>query len=291
MRPGNIGWDDVPPEVRRELGMSPPKRTSSRVTAWKDVPSSWGVCRPHGWAWWPKDAGCVHCEGEADMYVQLDDAYYDHPKTLHLISLLGPEADGYPPKLWTWAIKYAKQGVLKHPDLAEVACRWKGEKGKLHRAMVDAGFIEADGVTLHGWMERTGNDIVRYEEKKSRLREKYRNSSGRFRESSAVSELNGTERNGTKLNETNPDQASPGWMALLLRRARDAKVAARGDTLRNYIEAWVARTDAGRVEQILMDPWTRGKTVLEIQNHFFATGESNGGVPSMEDILKNWSKK
>lgn len=62
MRPGNIGWDDLPLAVKRELGMSPPKRTSSKVTAWKDVPSSWGVCRPHGMAWWPKDAGCVHCE-------------------------------------------------------------------------------------------------------------------------------------------------------------------------------------------------------------------------------------
>jgi len=34
----------------------------SRTTAWKDIPSSWGTCRPHGMAWYPKEWGCVHCD-------------------------------------------------------------------------------------------------------------------------------------------------------------------------------------------------------------------------------------
>ncbi len=63
MRPGNLDWDEIPEAVRRELGVSgQEKRTSSRVTAWKDIPSSWGQCRPHGMTWWPKSAGCVRCE-------------------------------------------------------------------------------------------------------------------------------------------------------------------------------------------------------------------------------------
>ena len=55
----------------------------------------------------------------------------------------------------------------------------------------------------------------------------------------------------------------------LHRRALEAKIPGRKETLLSYLESWTARTDAGRVEQILMDPWTRGKTVVEIQDHFF----------------------
>lgn len=61
----------------------------------------------------------------------------------------------------------------------------------------------------------------------------------------------------------------------LYQRAKEAKVAGRKDTLISYIESWVARTDAQRVEQNLMDPWSRGKTILEIQEHFF---NGSGGV-------------
>ena len=65
MRPGAVNWDDLPADVRRELGMSDQKKSASRVTAWKDIPSSdgWQVCKPHGLAWrgpYP----CVYCEEE-----------------------------------------------------------------------------------------------------------------------------------------------------------------------------------------------------------------------------------
>jgi len=149
------------------------------------------------------------------MYVQLDADYYDHPKTLHLMSLIGPEADTYPPRLWTWALKYAKAGVLRSNAMIEVACRWRGEPGKLATAMMAAGFVEMDGLTLHGWMERTGKDILRYEQKRASMREYWhevgkknkgsiRKLSDNYPDScqklSIETELNGTELNGTKRN-------------------------------------------------------------------------------------------
>ncbi len=57
MRPGSLGWDDLPADVQRELGMSKAK-TSSRVTAWKDVPSSWTQHRGCGWA---GTGDCIYC--------------------------------------------------------------------------------------------------------------------------------------------------------------------------------------------------------------------------------------
>lgn len=149
------------------------------------------------------------------MYVQLDADYYDHPKTMQLIATVGPEADCYPPRLWTWCLKFAKQGILRHPTMLEIACRWKGEKGSLHKAMVECGFLEPDGVTLHGWMERTGKDILRYEQKKESMREYFQKVGSKNRDAIRIVSdkhpeaihINGTELNGTKLNGA--DRSTP----------------------------------------------------------------------------------
>ncbi len=29
---------------------------------WKDIPPTWGSCKPHGWAWYPPEVACVFCE-------------------------------------------------------------------------------------------------------------------------------------------------------------------------------------------------------------------------------------
>jgi hypothetical protein len=231
------------------------------------------------------------------MYVQLDADYYDHPKTLHLVSLIGTEGDVYPPRLWTWAIKYAKKGVLRSTSMIEVACRWRGESGKLAAAMMAAGFVEMDGLTIHGWMERTGHDLEVYELKKERLRERRRNFPGTFRERSRtvteqfpehsgnvpeqfqecsalteLSDLNGTERNGAEGVPTvsqPPKEPKSTPMGMLLGLAERARIPNAETTLRKYLDAWKARSDHTRVEQILTDPWSVGKTVNEIQDHFF----------------------
>jgi hypothetical protein len=70
MRPGEISWDDLPADVKRTLGVRPPKKSSSRVTAWRDIPPGWRQCRPHGWAWMGEVKQCPRCEypdGDGEM--------------------------------------------------------------------------------------------------------------------------------------------------------------------------------------------------------------------------------
>ena len=114
------------------------------------------------------------------FYVQVDSDYPDHPKTLKLQMLIGPEADCYPVRLWMWAAKFAKNGVIRGgAPLIEAVVKWTGEKGKLHKALMSApegynvGFIERDGITLHDWMNWTGKDIKTYEAKKEANRNAY----------------------------------------------------------------------------------------------------------------------
>jgi len=59
-----ISFEDLPIDVRKriEAESAVVGKQRQRVTAWKDIPSTWGICRQHGMCWWPKDAGCVLCE-------------------------------------------------------------------------------------------------------------------------------------------------------------------------------------------------------------------------------------
>lgn len=219
------------------------------------------------------------------MYVQLDSDYYDHPKTMQLTAIIGPEADCYPPRLWTWAVKFSKHGVLRHPDMLEIACRWKGEKGKLHSAMIQSGFIDADGVTIHDWMSRTGRDILRYEEKKVRLQEKYRNSSGRIRESSAVTEINGTELNLTKLNGT--DRSSPSGLLASAYISKNKGIISFEKCqaiVEFYLAGGIPYKDAEAT--VLNSP--KGQKIWELLEPLRPKGGFQ--APTMDEIIKSASK-
>jgi hypothetical protein len=52
----------VQAEILAARGISPAARTRSRVTAWKDIPASWGICKLHSMAWFPSQALCVMCD-------------------------------------------------------------------------------------------------------------------------------------------------------------------------------------------------------------------------------------
>jgi len=66
-----------------------------------------------------------------------------------------------------------------------------------------------------------------------------------------------------------PKEPRSSPMGLLFGLAEKAKIPNAEATQRKYFEAWIARSDYTRVQQILSDPWTVGKTVNEIQDHFF----------------------
>ena len=106
--------------------------------------------------------------------IPIDVNFFDHPKTVMLIGLIGSEADVYPLRLWRWCSMYAKNGVVAGGRTQiEGVLRWKGKAGSLHRALIRAGFLEADGKTVHDFMEGVGRAISLYEGKKQRQRERY----------------------------------------------------------------------------------------------------------------------
>jgi hypothetical protein len=173
--------------------------------------------------------------------IPLDVDYSEHPKTLHLITLLkDATADAYPTRLWCWCAKFAKDGILKGDPVstAEKAVRWKGKAGKCHAAMVEAGFLDKDGKRVHDWKKHAGRKIKQYEIKKENQRQKYAkeigdddddsppNSSGRsaeeFRQTATTQggilppmqggilpTLNETKRNETKIDQTKRDESLP----------------------------------------------------------------------------------
>ncbi len=156
--------------------------------------------------------------------IPLDVDYIDHPKTLRLLAALGKLADVYPLRLWCWCAKYAKDGVVRGGvQELEKAVRWTGEAGKCHKAMVDAGFLNRDGKTVHDWQIHAGRKIKQYERKKALQREKYnqgeppaetessenlpedcRNSS--TMQGGSLPPLNETKRNETKLDQTKTNE-------------------------------------------------------------------------------------
>lgn len=112
------------------------------------------------------------------MYLEVDEGYPGHRKTLRLCTLMRSEtADAYPPRLWAWAVRSAPDGDLTgmQPGEIEMAIRYRKQDGALFEALVTAGFIDRlpDGsVTIHGWMEHTGGALSRMSDRANRLRDK-----------------------------------------------------------------------------------------------------------------------
>lgn len=78
---------------------------------------------------------------------------------------------------------------------------------------------------------------------------------------------NNVIRKEGKKGEADALPSSP--MGMLLSKAAAQSIPGNPETLRSYLKAWIARTDYTRAEQIVSDQWSKGKTVLEIQDHFF----------------------
>jgi len=99
------------------------------------------------------------------MYLEIDEGYHTHRKTLAVQRLMQmQEADTYPIRLWQWACRSAPDGNLTGMEAydVEVALRYRLLDGKLYAALVTAGFIDElpDGTKrIHNWHKRTGKAI------------------------------------------------------------------------------------------------------------------------------------
>lgn len=233
------------------------------------------------------------------MFCQLDEHYFEHPKIQGLKKDIGDTADVYPIRLWAFCLRYAKTGILKSPEYIELACGWTGEKGKLLQALQKYCFVEDDGCTVHDWQDHTGGGIERYENRKQEakaaralyreakraeyrkvveeLPEGYRRAlNGEAKEDRKTGVLEGNDASrgdasGAPEPFVLPDRELPGTNASLLFKLASRVVAGNPGTVRGYLEKWIAQKGAAEVEKILMDPATKGQSVMAIQKFYFDT--------------------
>ena len=95
-------------------------------------------------------------------YLNLDFDYFEHPKTLRMVALLGPGGESVPLRLWAKVGKfYAKDGVLQGyagPEI-ESLIGWRGKPGKAVESLLKVGFLEEKGQKffVHDWKEHQGH--------------------------------------------------------------------------------------------------------------------------------------
>ena len=108
--------------------------------------------------------------------IPVDCDYFGSPKAGQIREVLGTEADVYPIRMWSWASKFAKDGVIHSTGTLEDNCLWRGERGKLCAALLKCEFlVKVDGrIEIFDWMQRTGHAVAIYEKNKERNRRKYR---------------------------------------------------------------------------------------------------------------------
>lgn len=109
------------------------------------------------------------------MYLEIDEGYFEHTKTLRLCAALKDHhAAIYPIRLWKWACRSATDGNLGRVDafVVEKVVGYEKMDGKCfaalcspaaeHRSFLD---VNEDGtVSIHGWSDFTGAAVKRMEE-------------------------------------------------------------------------------------------------------------------------------
>ncbi len=82
-------------------------------------------------------------------------------------------------------------------------------------------------------------------------------------------ELPTTKESNKGIREEGGGEPPSSPIGMLLKKAELQCIPGKVETKVSYFKAWQARTDYTRAEQIIMDPWSKGKTILEIHDHFF----------------------
>lgn len=106
--------------------------------------------------------------------INLDLDYFEHPKTLRLVGLLGKGTAELPIRLWCKVGKHhAEGGNLAGYSTQEIESLvgWWGRQGKFVEAMVRVGFMEqiGDGFKVHDWKDHNGH-IYAYHQRAKKAR-------------------------------------------------------------------------------------------------------------------------
>lgn len=88
-----------------------------------------------------------------------------HPKTRKAARRLGigiPQMVGHLHLLWHWALDYADTGDLGAHDNEDVAlgAMWDGDPDEFVQVLIDVGYIDDPGRTLHHWMDYAGRLVA-----------------------------------------------------------------------------------------------------------------------------------
>lgn len=110
--------------------------------------------------------------------LNLDLHYFEHPKTVRLVGLLGRGAEVLPIRLWAYCGKvHAESGKLANYSTRELesAIGWWGKEGEAEAAMVKVGFIRAldgaeAGFEAVDWLEHQGH-LAAFKERSRRANE------------------------------------------------------------------------------------------------------------------------
>jgi FtsZ-interacting cell division protein YlmF len=159
------------------------------------------------------------------MYLEIDEGYFEHPKTLDLCARLGDsKASIYPLRLWKWACRSAKTGRLGKISAfaVEKAIDYEPMDGKAFASMVEAGWIDKgqDGsYQIHDWMSYTGGAILRMDKKAEenrarRAEAKKRHDAEKNQEQSASVPESYQNRTSTNPSQTRQDKTSPDQTSL-----------------------------------------------------------------------------
>lgn len=94
--------------------------------------------------------------------LNLDLDYFNHPKTVRLVGLLGRGAEVLPVRLWCYCGKFhCDDGRLTNysPQEIESLAGWWGKEGVMLEAMLRVGFMlkEESGYAMHDWKEHQGH--------------------------------------------------------------------------------------------------------------------------------------
>lgn len=111
-------------------------------------------------------------------WVKVDAHLPTHPKTIHLASLVGGDANAIAGlvQLWLWASQNAPTGVVLGPSasyIIERAAGWIGEREQFANALRTVGWIDAveSGFRLHDWGDHQGAHLEKAASDRSRMRE------------------------------------------------------------------------------------------------------------------------
>jgi hypothetical protein len=156
------------------------------------------------------------------MYLEIDEGYFEHPKTLRLCAALRDHhAAIYPIRLWKWACRSARDGKLGKVDsfVIEKVVGYEPMDGRCFVALCE-GFLDVSGdeVEIHDWMQRTGGAIKRMDDKAAENKRRREEGKRKYAEAKSAEQHQDDStpvpesyrnRTGTNPTQTRQDQSSP----------------------------------------------------------------------------------